>query len=66
MHICRYNGSSWVTLFENGSTTIDESSWNLVTYDVSAVADNNPNFQIRFGIGPTDSGWEYCGWNIDD
>ncbi|NLI15663.1 MAG: carboxypeptidase regulatory-like domain-containing protein [candidate division Zixibacteria bacterium] len=65
-YLAAYNGSSWVTLFENGSTTIDESSWNLVTYDVSAVADNNPNFQIRFGIGPTDSGWEYCGWNIDD
>jgi len=61
-----YNGASWISLFENGSTTIDESAWSLVTYDVSAVADNNANFQIRFGIGPTDSGWEYCGWNIDD
>jgi hypothetical protein len=29
-------------------------------------ADGNPAFRIRFGIGPTDDGWQYCGWNIDD
>ncbi len=36
------------------------------TYDVSAYANNNANFKIRFGIGATDGAWEYCGWNIDD
>jgi hypothetical protein len=61
-----YNGSSWVNLYENGTESIDESAWGLVTYDVSSYADNNANFQVRFGIGPTDSGWEWCGWNIDD
>ncbi|MBD3234635.1 MAG: T9SS type A sorting domain-containing protein [candidate division Zixibacteria bacterium] len=61
-----YNGSSWVTLFENGSSTIDESSWGLIAYDVSTIADGNADFRIRFGIGPTDGSWQYCGWNIDD
>lgn len=61
-----YNGSSWVQIFANGSTTIDESSWSLIQYDVSAYADNNPNFRIRFGLGSTDGSWQYCGWNIDD
>ncbi len=59
------DGSGWVTLFENGAT-MDESSWSEQLYDVSAYADGNPDFQIRFGIGPTDGGWQYCGWNIDD
>jgi|GEM_PF-2139179 len=61
-----FNGTSWVTLFQNGGSTIDESSWNSKSYDVSAIADGNPDFQVRFGLGDTDGAWEYCGWNIDD
>ncbi|HBY99900.1 MAG TPA: hypothetical protein DEO84_01140, partial [candidate division Zixibacteria bacterium] len=61
-----YSGSSWITLFENGGTTIDESAWSQFSYDVSAYANNNASFQIRFGIGTTDGSWQYCGWNIDD
>ena len=59
------NGISWNTIFENASS-INESSWNEMFYDISAYADSNPNFQIRFGIGPTDVSANYCGWNIDD
>jgi hypothetical protein len=65
-YLAAYNGSSWVTLYQNDATTINESAWNLMTYNLSAVADNNANFQIRFGIGATDAAWEFCGWNIDD
>ena len=61
-----YNGTTWVTIFENSSTTIDENSWSYKKYDVSAYADSNANFRIRFGIGSTDDGWQFCGWNIDD
>ena len=61
-----YNGTSWVTLFENGSSTIDESSWSKLTHNISSIADNNANFKLRFGIGATDVAWQYCGWNIDD
>ncbi len=57
---------TWVTLFENGGTTIDESAWSQYSYDVSDYATNNPNFQIQFGIGATDDSWQFCGWNIDD
>ncbi|MEW5925000.1 MAG: M14 family zinc carboxypeptidase [Candidatus Zixiibacteriota bacterium] len=60
-----YNGSSWVTVHQN-SGTVDESSWNEQLYDLSAIADGNPDFQIRFGIGTTDGSGQYCGWNIDD
>jgi hypothetical protein len=61
-----YNGTSWVTLFQNGSTTINESAWSMQTYNLSSIADNRANFQLRFGIGTTDSAWQFCGWNIDD
>jgi hypothetical protein len=60
-----YDGDSWITLFEN-SATIDESEWTEQGFDISAIADSNPTFQLRFGIGPTDNPWTYCGWNIDD
>ena len=33
---------------------------------MSAEADGNPNFRIRFGIGISDNDWQYCGWNLDD
>ncbi|UCC78580.1 MAG: hypothetical protein JSW64_09880 [Candidatus Zixiibacteriota bacterium] len=61
-----YNGSSWITLFENGNSTIDENSWNEQFYNVSSYADGNASFRIRFGLGSTDYAWQYCGWNIDD
>ena len=60
------NGSTWTTLFENGSTTIDTSVWLEQRYNVSSYANNNPNFRIRFGLGITDASWQFCGWNIDD
>ncbi len=60
-----YNGVSWVRLYENGGT-VNESSWTEEEYDLSAYADENPDFQIRFGIGPTDGSVQYCGWNVDD
>jgi len=61
-----YNGVSWVRIFANSSVTISDVSWNEQVFDISSWADRNPNFQIRFCIGPTDTGWRYCGWNIDD
>ncbi len=60
-----YDGSSWVNLFANTSS-IDEGAWIESDYDLTAYADENPDFQIRFGIGETDGSWNYCGWNIDD
>jgi len=64
-HLQVYNGTSWVTIFEN-EFTIEEASWLESNYDVAAYADANANFRLRFGIGGTDDSWQYCGWNIDD
>ncbi|MEZ5359355.1 MAG: C25 family cysteine peptidase [Candidatus Zixiibacteriota bacterium] len=61
-----FDGSSWVQIFANGSANIDETAWSEQTYDVSAYADSNSAFQIRFGLGGTDGSMNWCGWNIDD
>jgi len=67
-----YNGTSWETLWMNpsgipliGGQNYTESTWTLHSHDIPN-ATNNPNFQIRFGIGPTNASTVYKGWNIDD
>jgi len=59
------NGSDWTTIWEN-TATISDSGWTEVSYDISSVADGQSTVYIRWGMGPTDSSWTYCGWNIDD
>ena len=59
------DGSTWTTVWQN-SSTISDTAWSLQTIDISAVADNQPQVYIRWGMGPTDSSVTYCGWNIDD
>jgi PKD repeat protein len=60
------DGSSWNNVWENGSTTIEDDSWNLQTIDISNYTDNKSLVKIRFCIGTTDEGWQYSGWNIDE
>ncbi len=64
-YIDAYNGTEWVQIYENPGT-VEDQAWQGVSFDLSAVADNNPDFRIRIGLGPTDTYWNYCGWNIDD
>ncbi len=59
------NGSDWTTIWENGKE-ITDSTWGLHEYDISAVADGQPSVYLRWTMGPTDGGWRYCGWNVDD
>ena len=59
------DGAAWNTIWEN-SAEITDSSWKLQSFDVSAFADNQPTVYIRWGMGTTDSSWQYSGWNIDD
>jgi subtilisin-like proprotein convertase family protein len=59
------NGSTWTTLWQN-SATLRDTAWTQVSYDISAVADNQATVYFRWIIGPTDTSVVYCGWNIDD
>ena len=59
------DGQDWTTVWEN-EDTIDDGAWVEMTLDISEVADGQPTVYIRWGMGTTDAGWSYCGWNIDD
>jgi hypothetical protein len=59
------NGFDWVDLWTN-TTEITDYSWVQQEMDISAVAGNQPLVYLRWTMGPTDEGWRYCGWNIDD
>ncbi|PIE53388.1 hypothetical protein CSA37_01650 [Candidatus Fermentibacteria bacterium] len=57
---------TWFTIWANGSDEITDSDWSMKVYDISSYADTQPQVWIRWVMGTTDSGWEYCGWNLDD
>ncbi len=60
-----FDGTAWVQLYASGAT-LSEPSWTESVYDLAAIADNNPDFQVRYGLGPTDGSVQYNGWSIDD
>ena len=59
------DGSTWHDIWTNASTLSDDA-WTYVEYDISEWADAQPTVFLRWTMGTTDYGWEYCGWNIDD
>ncbi|MCK4661146.1 MAG: S8 family serine peptidase, partial [Phycisphaerae bacterium] len=62
------DGSNWEVIWSAEATGADVSDgfWRLVEYDISSIADDQPTVYIRWGMGPTDGGLTYPGWNIDD
>ena len=40
--------------------------WTSVTYDIFGIADNEPEFQLRWVMGEATIHSDECGWNIDD
>jgi hypothetical protein len=60
------DANSWITVWDFSGPTLLETSWSLQDYDISAVADGKPAVYIRWVMGPTDAGWTWGGWNIDD
>ncbi len=65
VEISNNGGTSWQTLWSN-SDTLDGGTWEYWQFDISAIAGGHSNVKIRWSMGPTDGGWRYCGWNIDD
>jgi len=59
------DGLEWTTVWQNNEEIAD-TSWSDMNLDISDVADNQPTVYLRWTMGATDSGWRYCGWNIDD
>ncbi len=60
------NGVDWHVVWENGVDSIDDNDWLAQEFDISAVADRQPVVYVRWGMGPTDGGVSFQGWNLDD
>ncbi|MEE2906325.1 MAG: C25 family cysteine peptidase [Planctomycetota bacterium] len=60
------DGVNWSMLWENGSSEVADSSWNLQEFDISSVADQQDTVYVRWGYQVGDFVWNYSGWNVDD
>ena len=62
------DGESWTDIWQNpsGWPSMTDSAWVQVSYDISEIADGEPEVYIRWVMGPTNDGWTFSGWNIDD
>ncbi|UCG31815.1 MAG: S8 family serine peptidase [Phycisphaerales bacterium] len=61
------DATNWTMLWEHtGADPISDTNWSQMTFDISAVADNQPTVYVRWCMGATDGGNTYPGWNIDD
>ena len=58
----------WTTVWSNAEVygDLSDSQWVEVEYDISDVVDGEPSVYLRWVMGPTNDGWRFCGWNIDD
>ncbi len=60
------DGADWTEVWANPDSSISDTSWNRMAFDISVIADDAPTVYVRWGMGPTDEGVTYPGWNIDD
>ncbi len=61
------DGTNWGEVWNNGSGEIRDDAWTLVSYDISAHADNSTNVYVRWGYRVGERlAFSYSGWNIDD
>ena len=56
---------NWVNVWSN-SGTVNDGSYTTQTITISNYVAGNSNFQVRFGLGTSDSSVTYTGWNVDD
>jgi large repetitive protein len=66
-----FDGKAWQVIFTNAnvgsSGYIADNAWTQKFYDVSAFADNNADFRLRFSYDVTSgSVYTISGWNVDD
>jgi len=60
------DGVNWVTVWRHTGGDLQETSWSLQSYNIGALADDQPFVQVRWAMGPTDASAQFSGWNLDD
>ncbi len=59
------DGGTWATVWEN-TEQMDGGSWVEEVVDLTAQAAGHVDVRIRWTMGPTDTSWQFAGWNLDD
>jgi hypothetical protein len=59
------NGTSWTELWSNNGSSIADSAWQLVQYNLPAAFVGSPSLQLRWGMA-SGQAQNDIGWNIDD
>ncbi len=59
------NGTDWTIIYESPASNLYDYRWALKTFDISGIADGQPEVYIRWTMGPAVSG-SVGGWNIDN
>ena len=60
------DGVTWTPVWKNSADEISDDAWKEVTLDISHIAGDQSQVQVRFTIGPMFNALPYAGWNIDD
>ena len=60
------DGTNWTSVFDNSAGVITDSAWTNCTYDISSIADNEPQVYVRWSYQVTSNAFASSGWNIDD
>jgi hypothetical protein len=60
------NNEDWHLVYENGGSEVAENAWHEKIYDISAIADRQPEVYIRWGYEKGSPAYPYSGWNLDD
>ncbi len=61
------NATTWSMVWSNGTSTVADSAWTPVLYDISSYADRKSSVYLRWGHSVGLSGaFAYSGWNLDD
>ena len=66
LEISTDGGSAWTVIWSHEGETVNPTDWSYSEYDISSWAAGNADVKLRWGMGPSDSVVNYCGWNIDD
>ncbi|MBK9119005.1 MAG: S8 family serine peptidase [Phycisphaerales bacterium] len=61
-----HDGVHWHTVWNNPTGNLIDTSWNVVEYNIAAVADEQSFVQVRWVMGPTNRTNVFGGWNVDD
>jgi hypothetical protein len=60
-----FDGLNWDKLWANAGTAIMDTNWSEQIINLTDYAEGKV-ILLKFTMGPTDDGDQYCGWNIDD